>query len=534
MLQITQKPSPIVLCILDGWGIAQDSPGNAITRASPANFNNMWFSYPHALLVASGQAVGLPEGQVGNSEVGHINIGAGRVVFQDLLRVNNAIADGTFFDNVAFHLAVEHINKHSSQIHLAGLVGLGSVHSSVEHLYALLQLLQKNNVKSSRIKLHLFTDGRDSPPTSGKSYIAQLSERLAKSDLGQIATIAGRYYAMDRDNRWDRTAKSYQCLLGKSGNKGIDPVAVLDKSYAQNTTDEFVIPTIIVDGSGTPIGKVEENDAMIFFNYRPDRARKLTKAFVLEDKDLKSVKTHSGEKIKTFDRGPKVKNLFFVSLTRYEKALPVNKVAFEPEEVTMPLSGVFSERNARQLHIAETEKYAHVTYFFNGGFEKPFQGEDRILVASPKVASYVEKPEMSAAEITKKFLAKLDEKVYTFIVINYANADMVGHSGDISATIKGVQAIDFQLGIISKAITSAGGALIITADHGNAEEMINPRTGKADTEHNLSPVPALFIFNELKGQNRQLPQGLLADIAPTILAALQIPKPSTMTGRSLL
>ena len=534
MLQITQKPNPVVLCVLDGWGISQDSPGNAITRANPVNFNNMWFSYPHALLVASGQAVGLPEGHVGNSEVGHINLGAGRVVFQDLLRVNNAIADGTFFENTAFLEAIEHINKNNSDIHLAGLVGLGTVHSSVEHLYALLQLLQKNKVPSSRIKLHLFTDGRDSPPTSGKGYIAQLSERLERSNLGQIASISGRYYAMDRDNRWDRTGKAYQCLVGASDRKDTDPVAVLSKSYADNVTDEFVIPTIITDSSGTPIGRVTENDAFMFFNYRPDRARQLTKSFVLEDKDLKSLKTHSGEKAKFFDRSHKIKNLFFVSLTRYEKEIIVTKVAFEPEVVTMPLARVFSERNARQLHIAETEKYAHVTYFFNGGLEKPFRGEDRILVSSPKVESYVEKPEMSTPEITKKLLAKLDENVYSFIVINYANADMLGHSGDIKATIKGIQAIDYQLGIISKAITSAGGGLIITADHGNAEEMINFRTGEPNTEHSLSPVPALFIFNELRGQNRQLPQGLLADIAPTILATLQIPKPSTMTGRSLL
>lgn len=534
MLQITQKPHPVVLCILDGWGIAQDNPGNSITRANPVNFNNMWFSYPHALLVSSGQAVGLPEGQVGNSEVGHINLGAGRVVFQDLLRVNNAIADGSFFENEAFHNAVDHINKNNSEIHLIGLVGLGNVHSSTEHLYALLQLLQKNNVSPSRIKLHLFTDGRDSPPTSGKSYVAQLSERLEKSNLGQIASISGRYYAMDRDNRWDRTGKAYNCLLGISDHKETDPVAVLDKSYAENTTDEFVVPTMIVDGSGTPIGRVSENDALIFFNYRPDRARQLTKAFVLEEKELKNTKAHSGEKIKIFDRGKKIKNLFFVSLTRYEKSLPVTKVAFPPEEVTMPLARVFSERNLRQLHIAETEKYAHVTYFFNGGLEKAFQGEDRILVPSPQVSSYVDKPEMSAAQITEKLLAKLDEKVYSFIVINYANADMVGHSGNIQATIKGVKAIDFQLGIISKAITSMGGGLIVTSDHGNAEEMINLRTGNPDTEHNLSPVPALFVFNELRGQNHQLPQGLLADIAPTILATLQIPKPSTMTGRSLL
>lgn len=534
MLRVTKKPTPVVLCILDGWGVSQDNPGNAITRANPANFNNMWFSYPHALLVASGQAVGLPEGHVGNSEVGHINLGAGRVVFQDLLRVNNAIADGTFFENPAFFKAIEHINKYGSNIHLIGLVGLGTVHSDVDHLYALLQLLHKNNVPSSRVKLHLFTDGRDSPPTSGESYISQLQERIKNADLGQIASISGRYYAMDRDNRWERTAKAYFCLLGKSEKKTTDPLTILDKSYSQNITDEFIEPTIIVDKSAIPIGKVSDNDAAIFFNYRPDRARQLTEAFVLEDKQFKNLKASSGQKVKVFERDQRLKNLFFVTLTRYEKYMPVSYVAFKPEEVTMPIARVFSERNLRQLHIAETEKYAHVTYFFNGGLEKAFQGEDRILVDSPRVGSYVNKPEMSASEITQKLVSKLNTQMYSFIVTNFANADMVGHSGDIKATVKGVQSIDYQLGILEKTVLSRGGGLIITADHGNAEEMINSRTGEPDTEHNFSPVPAIFVFSELKGQNIQLPQGLLADIAPTILSTLQIPKPSTMTGRSLL
>src|SRR3989344_5846385 len=334
MLQITQKPNPVVLCVLDGWGISQDSPGNAITRANPVNFNNMWFSYPHALLVASGQAVGLPEGQVGNSEVGHINLGAGRVVFQDLLRVNNAIADGSFFENEAFTGAIKHIVDNNSNIHLMGLVGLGMVHSDVDHLFALLQLLKKNNIPAFRIKLHLFTDGRDSPPTSGKSYIAQLKERIEKTNLAQIASICGRYYAMDRDNRWDRTGKAYYALLGKSDDKVTNALSILENSYAQKVTDEFIRPHVIVDETGLPVGPVSENDAMIFFNYRPDRARQLTKAFVLDD--LSQLKTSSGEAVATFNRGPKLKNLFFVSLTRYEVHLPLTKVAFLPEEVTKP------------------------------------------------------------------------------------------------------------------------------------------------------------------------------------------------------
>ena len=532
MPQVTDKPNPLVLIILDGWGVSQDSPGNAITRAAPKNFNNFWFSFPHALLVASGQAVGLPEGHVGNSEVGHLNLGAGRGVFQDLLRVNNAIADGSFFDNEAFVTAIGHANKFSSNIHLMGLIGLGAVHSDMEHLYALLAFLKKKNIPSSRIKLHLFTDGRDSPPTSAKIYLSELEKRIQIENLGQIASLSGRYYAMDRDNRWDRTGKAYFALLGKSDDKVTNALSILENSYAQKVTDEFIRPHVIVDETGLPVGPVSENDAMIFFNYRPDRARQLTKAFVLDD--LSQLKTSSGEAVATFNRGPKLKNLFFVSLTRYEVHLPVTKVAFLPEEVTMPIARVFAERNLHQLHIAETEKYAHVTYFFNGGMEKPFAGEERVLIDSPKVPSYDKAPEMSTPQITKRLLENLSTKNYGFIVANFANADMVAHTADIAATIKGIGCIDYHLGILTNAVLSAGGGVIITADHGNAEEMINLRTGEPDTEHNLSPVPAVFIFKELQGNNQQLPRGLLADIAPTILSVLQIPKPSQMTGRSLL
>lgn len=532
MLRITGKPRPIVLLILDGWGYADPGPGNAITQASPKNFNEYWFSYPHTLLVASGQAVGLPDGIFGNSEVGHTNLGAGRVVFQDLLRLNNAIADGSFFQNEAFLGALEHINKNSSNIHLMGLVGLGAVHSEIGHLYSLLSFFQRNKIPASRIKIHVFTDGRDSPPSSARAVITNLEEKLTKENLGRIASIGGRYYAMDRDNRWDRTAKAYLAILGKSEKKDKSALAVIDKSYGENVTDEFIIPTIIVDESGVPVGPVEANDAVIFFNYRPDRARQLTKAFVLDD--LSQLKTSSNENIQSFNRGPKLKNIYFVSLTRYERNLPVTKAAFSPEEVTMPIARVFSERNLKQVHAAETEKYAHVTYFFNGGLEQPFSGEERLLINSPKVATYIQAPQMATPEITAKLIEKIESKNYDFIVVNFANADMVGHTGDIPATIKGVQCIDANLGMLAKATLAAGGGLIVTADHGNAEVMLKLGTGEPDTEHNISPVPALFIFDELRGQNIQLPQGLLADIAPTILGILQIPKPSQMTGRSLL
>ncbi len=532
MLRVTQKPKPIVLLILDGWGFADPGPGNAITQANPHNFNDLWFSYPHTLLVASGQAVGLPDGIFGNSEVGHINLGAGRVVFQDLLRLNNAIADGTFYQNEAFLGAIEHISKNGSNIHLMGLVGLGAVHSETSHLYSLLTLCQKNKIASSKIKIHLFTDGRDSPPNSAKAVVAALEDRLKKENTGTIASISGRYYGMDRDNRWDRTEKAYLAITGKSAEKKSSALEVIDQSYSANVTDEFIVPHTIVDETGVPVGPIKENDAVIFFNYRPDRARQIAKAFVTDD--ISHLKTSSGEPVKTFNRGPKIKNLFFVSFTKYERDLAVSKVAFSPEEVTMPIARVFSERNLAQVHIAETEKYAHITYFFNGGMEQPFTGEERILINSQKVATYVDAPEMSTAQITQKILERIQTNAYDLIVANFANADMVGHSGNIEATIKGVQCIDHNLKILTDAVLSAGGGLIVTSDHGNAEVMLKLGTGEPDTEHNISPVPVLFIFNELRGQNIQLPQGLLADIAPTILGILQIPKPSQMTGRSLL
>jgi len=532
MYKVSQKPKPLVLCILDGWGVSQDNPGNAITKANAQNFNNLWFSYPHSLLVASGQAVGLPEGKVGNSEVGHLNLGAGRIVLQDVLRIATSIADGTFYENEAILKAIDHIKKNSSNINLMGLVGLGTVHSDIEHLYALLRLFKKEAIPASRINLHLFTDGRDSPPTSAKIYINQLQAKLQQGELGQIASISGRYFAMDRDNRWDRTQKAYLAITGSSQSRQVNVLEAIEESYVKGITDEFIEPTVITDESGTPKGPVSINDSLIFFNFRPDRARQLTKAFVLED--LQNINSSSKQSANTFKRNGKIQNLFFVSLTNYESNLPVSMVAYNPEEVTMPISRVFSERNARQLHIAETEKYAHVTYFFNGGLEKPYKGEDRILIDSPKVASYDLLPEMSTPKITKTLIEKINSGAYDFIVVNFANADMVAHSGNIEATIKGIQCIDSNLGLVVKTALAVGGGLIITSDHGNAEEMINLRSGEEDTEHNISPVPCVFVFKEFLGINTQLPQGLLADVAPSILGILQIPKPSQMTGRSLL
>jgi len=532
MQKIYRRPKPIILCILDGWGIAQDNPGNAITQANCTNFNDLWFSFPHTFLISSGQSVGLPQGQVGNSEVGHINLGAGRIVFQDLLRINMAIADGSFFENAAFLKVINHIRQYNSKINLVGLVGLGTVHSDAEHLYALLALLKRAGISASQVKLHLFTDGRDSPPTSAKIYLSDLETRLREENYGQIASISGRYFAMDRDNRWDRTSQTYFAILGKSKLKATNVIEAIETSYVEGITDEFIKPTVIVDESGNPVGPVAKNDALIFFNYRPDRTRQLTQAFVLDD--LTKITSSWGKKVKTFDRGPKLQGLFVVTLTEYQSNLPVDAVTFNPEEVEMPLARVFAERNMRQLHIAETEKYAHVTYFFNGGREKPFKGEDRILINSPKVASYDLKPQMSAPELTKQLIGRINHRIYDFIIVNLANSDMVAHTGNFEATVEAVKTIDFHLDVIVKATLARGGAIIVTSDHGNAEELINQRTGQIDTEHNINPAPFIFAIKELQGRNVQLPQGLLADVAPTILETLDIPKPSQMTGRNLL
>lgn len=532
MLKIAQKPKPLVLCILDGWGMAGETPGNAILAANPQNFNGLWSSYPHTYLTTTGQAVGLPQGVVGNSEVGHQNLGAGKIVLQDVARINLAIENGVFFENKALLSAANHAKTNNSNVHLVGLIGSGQVHASTGHVFALLAFLRKQQIPKSRVKIHLFTDGRDSPPTSTKTYLAEIAKRLTEEDLGKIASVSGRYFAMDRDNRWDRTAKAFFCLVGRADKRAQDPEQAIGESYAEGITDEFVEPTLIVDQFNQPIGQIKDGDTVIFFNYRPDRSRQLTKAFVLEN--FGKVKTASGKTVATFNRGPKIPNLFFVTLTEYESGLPVSDIAFKPEIVSMPLARVFAQMNLRQLHIAETEKYAHVTYFFNGGRELPFPGEDRILINSPRVASYDQKPEMATGEITKQIIKRISARIYNFIVVNFANADMLGHTGNLEATMVGIKCVDEHLGILTKAALAAGGGVIITADHGNAEEMINLQTGGVDTEHNANPAPCIIVASQLKGQNIQLAQGLLADVAPTILSILNIPKPSQMTGRNLL
>jgi len=532
---------PVVLIVLDGWGLAPAGPGNAISQAKIPNFQRYWAVYPRTQLQASGEAVGLPKGERGNSEAGHLNLGAGQIVFQDLPRIDMAIADGTFFQKEAFLRAAEHVKRNQSRLHLLGLIGAGGVHSSLEHLLALLHFAKNQNI--TNLYLHLFTDGRDSPPTSAISYILKVEEELKILGIGKIATLIGRYYALDRDNRWERTQKAYELIVLGKGELGENPLAAIKKSYAVGITDEFIKP-IILDKEGV----IKDNDAVIFFNFRIDRPRQLTKAFVLPDFEKLEIKKVSfdpyaeryGLKIyespkgtTTFKREKILKNLFFVTMTEYEKNLPT-MVAFPPEPVKMPLARVLAEQGLRQLHIAESEKYPHVTVFFNGGRETPFTGEDWVEIPSPKISTYDLKPEMAACEVTDQVLKRLKSNIYDFILLNFANPDMVGHTGVISAGIKACEAVDKCLGEIVNTTLNLGGVCVVTADHGNVEEMINLNTGEIDTEHSTNPVPFIIIDKRYNYGGRILPRGILADVAPTVLSLMGIEKPELMIGKNLL
>lgn len=536
-----------VLMILDGWGIAPAGPGNAVTSASLPNYNKLWVSFPHTRLLASGEPVGLPHGEKGNSETGHLNLGAGRIVYQDLPRINMSIADGSFYKNGSFLQAFEHVKKYGSSLHLMGLIGQGGVHSSNDHLFALLHLAVQNGLQS--IFLHLFTDGRDSPPVSAAFYINQVEEELKKEGTGQIAILAGRYYALDRDNRWERTRKTYEALVEGKGLLANSAQEAVQRSYEKGKTDEFIEPTIILNSAKKPVAKVSENDAVIFFNYRIDRPRQLTKAFVLNDlekavigrpsfdpyteKYYKKTYLEEASLKKTFSRPKKLANLFFVTMTEYENNLPV-AVAFPPISVKMPLARVLSERNKRQLHLSETEKERFVTYYFNGQNETKNPEEDWIVIPSANVQTYDLKPEMSAPEITKMVLNKISLSLYDFILINFANPDMVGHTGVIQAGITACETVDKCLGEIADAVLARDGTCIVTADHGNVEEMINLLTGGVDTEHSANPVPFILIDKAYQGSLKGLPSGILADVAPTVLKLMNIPKPNDFTGRSLI
>jgi 2,3-bisphosphoglycerate-independent phosphoglycerate mutase len=515
----SDRPKPIVLLILDGWGISNHKNGNAITMAATPTLDSFLATYPHTTLEASGEAVGLPHGEDGNTETGHLNIGAGQIVYQDLPRINQAIADGSFFQNREFLAAINHVKTHQSTIHIAGLVGSGGVHSSLEHLYALLNLCKQQSI--IEVSLHLFTDGRDSPPTSGINYISQIKARLKELGIGRIASVMGRYYAMDRDHRWERTEVAYLALTRSQGTLISKPEPAILESYKQNITDEFIKPHLITD-ENNQVSLVKENDAFIFFNFRIDRPRQLTKAFVYPNLEYVNVqkegfdpyaikyhKTHLPKPAEVsqqvFDRGPLIKNLYFVTMTEYEKGLPAH-IAFPPQLVDMPVGRVVAEMGLRQLRMAETEKERFVTFYLNGQREDPFPGEDRIIIPSPPVPTYDQKPEMSSLELTQTLIERIQTNLYDLIIVNYANADMVAHTGNLEATIIACQVIDENVKHVTDQVNALGGVTLITADHGNAEEMINLETGVVDTEHSAFPVPLIIVGPRFLGQNIQLPQ----------------------------
>ena len=518
------RPRPFVLIVMDGWGINPRKEGNAIALARTSNIDKLAGQWPHTAVKTSGEAVGLPEGQMGNSEVGHQNIGAGKRVLQDYTRVNESIKDGSFFQNPALLKAIEHVKKNGSQLHICGLLGDGGVHAHETHLEALLRLAHIHNIE--RVYIHSFTDGRDTSPTGGIEFMHHLQVRareIGGEHAAKVATVSGRYYAMDRDNRWDRTAMTYFAMTRGEGIRASSAVEAIQHSYEQGVTDEFIVPAVVMEDQ-QPVAVVKAGDALIHYNFRPDRARQLTKAFILEELPPQA----QGK----FDRGPRLEDLQYVMMTEYEAGLDA-PVAFRADEVEMPLARVISEQGMRQFHTAETEKYAHVTYFINGRRETPFPGEDRLLVPSPKVPTYDLQPEMSAAGVTEEAVEHIRSGEYDLVIMNYANADMVGHTGVIEAAIKAVEAVDTGVGRVVEATLAVGGGLLITADHGNAEQLIEYDTGKPFTAHTTYPVPLYLVVPQL-AHVRLRDDGILADVAPTILDVLHIPQPKDMTGRSLI
>jgi len=515
---------PLVLIVLDGWGCAPPGPSNALTVAQTPTMDRLWKTCPHTTVEASGAAVGLPAGQIGNSEVGHINIGAGYTVLQDLPRIDYEIENGRFFENRALVGAVEYVRmargrlpRHPAArpiaLHLMGLYSDGGVHSHAGHCLALVELARRHEVTD--VQIHTFLDGRDVPPRQALEDLERLEEALAGQGSARVATVIGRYYAMDRDRRWDRTAAAYLALVLGKGERADSATEAVRRAYAQDVGDEFVRPTIIGDPAA---GRIHDDDAVIFFNFRADRARQLTRAFVAPDFDA-------------FERPSWPHPLYFVTFARYEDDMPVTAVAFPPTLVEAPLAKVMADAGLRQLHVAETEKYAHVTYFLNGGWETPFEGEDRALVASPKVATYDLQPEMSAQGVAERAAAGIRDG-YDFVAVNFANPDMVGHSGVMEAAVRAAEKVDQAVGLVVSAALEAGGVAIVTADHGNAEEMIDPQTGEPKTAHTTNPVPV--IVAGARGVEALRSGGRLSDVAPTALELLGLPPPPAMTAASLL
>ncbi len=523
---------PVVLLVLDGWGVASKSPGNAITQARTPNMAQLMGQYPTVALHASGEQVGLPWNEMGNSEVGHLNIGSGRILYQNLPRIDRDMSSGAFLKNPVFVEAIQTAKKRNTKVHLLGLASNGGIHSSIKHLYGLLELCKQEGVVDN-VFIHAILDGRDTAKNAALQTIAELETRCSDIGVGRIATLMGRFWAMDRDNRWERIEAAYNAIRHGVSDATVDsPLQAIEDSYRAQIFDEEFVPTVVVDAAGKSLTTVDDGDVIIYFNFRSDRARELTKAFVLPG-------------FTKFERGTDFNQLVFVTMTEYEKNIPV-RVAYTPENVEYPIARVVADAGMKQLHVAETEKYAHVTFFFNGGAEEPFPGEDRGLLPSPRVKSYDLAPEMSAQAVTDKIIEGLHTHQYGFIVANFANADMVGHTGNLQATVTAVETIDRCIGEIFQAVKAMDGTLVITADHGNAESMIDTKTGQVNKEHTKNPVPCILVSSVLQQQrslwppitdgdaSRLQPVGVLSDVGPTVLTLLGLAVPPSMSGRSLI
>ncbi len=502
-----------MLIILDGFGINENENGNAIKIAKTHNIDKLLKQNPNTIIHTSGLDVGLPEGQMGNSEVGHTNIGAGRIIYQDLTKITKSIEEGDFFSNQELVNAIENCKKNGSKLHIFGLLSDGGVHSHVRHLYAILELAKRKDFED--VYVHCFLDGRDTPPASAENYIVELEKKMEEKGVGKIASIMGRFYAMDRDKRWERVQLAYNALVNGEGEKATSAITAIESSYQQEIFDEFVKPTVIVNAEGNPTATITQNDSIIFFNFRPDRAREITRSIV-------------DNEFKEFEK--KLLDVYYVCFTNYDETMPNVHIAFKKDEIKNTFGEYISNNGLTQLRIAETEKYAHVTFFFNGGEEKQYLGEDRILVPSPKVQTYDLKPEMSAIEVTDKVIEAINSNKYDSIILNYANCDMVGHTGNLEAAIKAVETIDTCIGKVIEAVSNKKGVALITADHGNAEQMIDYKTGEPHTAHTTNPVP-LIIFGL---DSIKLSEGRLADLAPTMLDIMGLEKPAEMTGNSLI
>ena len=527
------KPKPLVLIVLDGWGYAPPSNANAISLARKPEYDKLLAEYPNTLIHTSGRFVGLPDGQMGNSEVGHLNIGAGRVVYMDITRIDLMIENGEFFKHPVLLEAMKRARTDERRLHLCGLLSDGGVHSHQHHLYALLKMAKQNGVE--RVLIHCFMDGRDTLPESGAGYIEQLQQKMREYGVGRIATVDGRYYAMDRDRKWDRQKKAFDAMVhGKAEASYSDPVRGMKESYDRGVTDEFVIPFVCTEARGEPVGSIRDGDVVLNFNFRADRARQITRCLARESgitaeggRDLPD----AGALDKAIPREEVPKGLHFVCMTEYDAKFKL-PVVVPSERLTNILANVMANLGMRNLRVAETEKYAHVTFFFNGGVEKPFPGEDRVLIQSPKVATYDLQPEMSAKGVAEAVVKAIEDKTFDVVIANFANADMVGHSGKIPPTIKAVETVDACLAQIHAALKRCGGAMLVTADHGNAEQMIDPETGGPQTAHTTNPVPFIYVADDA-GRFTLRRDGALQDISPTVLGALGIPQPKEMTGRDL-